>query len=126
MMPRYRYDKDMECLVEIRDGANYVEEKPKGPTVISDMQPYRAAGSDIACGGKRPMISGRRQHREFLARNGYTEVGNEMLTKPSGPSEKQQQADIIHDIKRAAGDYGLNTGADAARYHQMRQRQDGG
>ena len=109
-MPRFRYDKDMECLVEIRDGANYFDDKPKGPMVISDIQPYRAAGSDIACGGKRPIISGRRQHREFLARNGYVEVGNESApTRSDAPSSREAQRDRVEAVKRALGEYGSNT-----------------
>lgn len=121
-MPRYRYDKDLDCLVEIRDGSNYFEPS-KGPMIISDIEPYRAVASDVACDNKRPIISGRRQHREFLRRNGYVEVGNEANpTRSDMPSEREMQRDRVEDIKRATGEYGSNTGADVARYHQMRQR----
>lgn len=108
-MPRFRYDKDMECLVEVRDGANFYEE-PKGPTIIRDLEPYRAAAADVACEGKRPVISGRRQHREFLARNGYVEVGNENPVRcPDGPSPQEAQRARVDDIKRSLGEYGSNT-----------------
>lgn len=124
-MPRFRYDKDLDCLIEVRDRSNYFEASP-GPTIISDIEPYRAIGSDIACDNKRPVISGRRQHREFLRRNGYVEVGNEMGRPAPEPTESRAyQADLVNDIKRAMGEYGSNTGADAARHHQMRQRQYG-
>lgn len=110
-MPRYRYDRDMECLVEVRDGANFHDDAPKGPSIIRDLEPYRAAGADVACGGKRPMISGRRQHREFLARNGYVEVGNDNPTRPTdGPSHREAQRQRVDDIKRSLGEYGSNTG----------------
>jgi len=123
-MPRYRYDKDLQCLIEVREGQNYFDPSP-GPTVISDIEPYRAAGSDIACGGRRPMIMGRRQHREFLNRNGYTEIGNEFVPKSSDlPSMQEQQRDRIDDIKRARGEYGSNTGADYAAF-RMRQMNNG-
>lgn len=111
-MPRYRYDKDMDCLVEIRDGANFFDETKgaKGPAVISDIEPYRAMGSDVACGGKRPMIGGRRQHRDYLRRNGYVETGND---KPKvyddRPTQREVQEQRVHDIKRAMGEYGSNT-----------------
>ena len=36
MRTRYRYDPDLECLVEIGGNANFFEEAPKGPNVISD------------------------------------------------------------------------------------------
>lgn len=35
MRTTFRWDKDMDCLVEVRSNSNYFEE-PKGPTVISD------------------------------------------------------------------------------------------
>ena len=111
-MPRYRYDKDMECLVEIRDGANFYEETPKGPMIIRDIEPYRAVASDIACGGKRPVISGRRQHREFLRRNGYVETGNEApVHRSDAPSPREGQRERVEAVKRALGEYGSNTGA---------------
>jgi hypothetical protein len=121
-MPRYRYDKDLDCLIELREGSNWFEPS-KGPNVISDIEPYRAVASDIACDGKRPMIGGRRQHREFLSRNGYIEVGNESgMTRSDMPSAREMQRDRIEDIKRAAGDYGSNTGADYAAWRTERMR----
>lgn len=121
-MARFRYDRDLDSLIEIREGANFFQESA-GPQIMRDLEPYRAAASDIACGGKRPMISGRRQHREFLSRNGYTEVGNEYVPKPSdAPSTRELQRDRIDDIKRATGEYGSNTGADAANYFMRNGR----
>ena len=75
-------------------------ESGSAPMVISDLPEYRAAAVDKAT-GKRPMIGGRRQHREFLRHNGYTEVGNDM----SAPKrEYLSQSDRIADIKRAMGE----------------------
>jgi hypothetical protein len=123
-MPRFRYDRDLDCLVEIRAGSNWFE-PAKGPTIISDIEPYRAVASDVACDGKRPLIGGRRQHREFLFRNGYVEVGNERNGfRSDNPSERERQADLVHDVKRSMGEYGSNTGADAAN-HFMRRIQNG-
>jgi hypothetical protein len=99
-MPRYVYDKDLECLVEIGNGSNREPPRKRGKPlgVISDIEPYRAAGSDVACQNKRPVIGGRRQHREFLARNGYIEVGNERVTPRR---EELSRTGRISDIKRA-------------------------
>ena len=37
MRTRFRYDPDLECLVEIGGNSNFFEEeKPRGPSVISD------------------------------------------------------------------------------------------
>ena len=70
------------------------------PQVMSDLKEYRAAAADKDT-GKRPMIGGRRQHREFLQRNGYVEVGNEM---PSVRREEMTRSDRIADIRRVMGD----------------------
>jgi hypothetical protein len=121
-MPRYRYDKDLECLVEARERSNYFEES-KGPTIIKDIEGYRAMGSDVACGGKRPFITSRSQHRAYLKRNGYVETGNEApRVYDDRPTMRQMQEQRVNDIKRARGDYGSNTGADAARAFAERNR----
>lgn len=113
-MARFRYDRDMECIVEIREGGNYPEPEKRGKPrgVISDIEPYRAAASDVACDGKRPVIQGRRQHREFLQRNGYVEVGNESgMRRSDAPSQREVTRERVDAIKRAMGEYGSNTGA---------------
>lgn len=47
------------------------------PMVAADIQPYRATAVDVAT-GRAPVINSRSDHRAFLKRNGYIEVGNEM------------------------------------------------
>lgn len=47
------------------------------PHVVADIAPYQAVAVDVAT-GKAPVITSRSQHREYLRRNGYIEVGNEM------------------------------------------------
>lgn len=54
------------------------------PHVIADIQPYQAMGVDVAT-GKAPMISSRSEHRDYLRRNCYVEVGNE---KPNMAARK--------------------------------------
>lgn len=44
--------------------------------IIKDIEPYKTVAADV--NGKQVRIAGRRQHREFLARNNYVEVGNDM------------------------------------------------
>jgi hypothetical protein len=70
------------------------------PMVMGDLPEYRAVAADKST-GKRPMIGGRRQHREFLQRNGYVEIGNEM---PTARREEMPRSDRIQDIRRALGD----------------------
>ena len=110
-MPRFRYDKDLGELVEIRDSSNYFDDTPKGPNLIRDINGYRAIGADVASEGKRPWIGSRSEHRDYLRRNGYVETGNEApRVYDDRPTARQLQESRVHDIKRAMGDYGSNTG----------------
>lgn len=48
------------------------------PTMVqTDIQPYMSVAVDKET-GKRVGVQSRKQHREFLARNDYVEVGNDM------------------------------------------------
>lgn len=76
-----------------------LNEADAAPMVIGDIQPYRAAAADQ--NGKRPVIGGRRQHREFLARNNYVEIGNDYVPPRR---EHLSQGDRVNDIKRAMRD----------------------
>jgi len=58
--------------------------------VIEDIKPYQAMGVDAKTGAA-PMITSRREHREYLKRNGYVEIGNEKLP------EKKYEAD--HNVR---------------------------
>jgi hypothetical protein len=49
------------------------EKKKRGHYVIPDIEPYKAVAGDMA--GK--YIKSRKEHREFLKRNNFQEVGNE-------------------------------------------------
>jgi len=69
----------------------------RGPHIIRDIAPYRSAATDIAT-GKRALIGGRRQHREFLRRNGYLEVGNDYVPPRREPLSGVER---IADIRRA-------------------------
>lgn len=107
-MARYIYDRDMGCLVEVGELSNREPPPKMGPPtgIIRDIEPYRTVAADVAAGDKRVWIGGRRQHREFLRRNGYAEVGNDSsLTQPRRPvvlSKEQRVRDIqraIHELR---------------------------
>lgn len=101
---RFVYDSDLDAMIEIGAGTNHPDLEPSGLQIIRDIDPYRPVASDVAAGGKRPVIGGRRQHREFLRRNAYVEVGNEVPRRPADPSHGMSQAERVADIKRAMGD----------------------
>ena len=67
-----------------------------GPQIISDIAPYRTVATDVAT-GKRALIGGRRQHREFLRRNGYVEVGNDYVPPQH---EEMSRTERIADLRR--------------------------
>jgi len=101
---RFRYDRDLGCVVEVRDLPNYFEEQEKrshlaAPMVMRDIAEYRTVASDVASGDKRITISSRSRHRTFLRDNGLVEVGNERL-KPRKPIPLSRQK-RREDIKRA-------------------------
>jgi hypothetical protein len=48
------------------------------------------------------LVGGRAQHREFLRRNNYVEVGNDDVTPGR---EELSRADRIADIRRALRDW---------------------
>lgn len=92
------YDRATRKLVN----RNECKPTPRGTRaqIIRDIDPYKATAADT--NGKRPVIGGRRQHREFLARNKYVEFGNEQLRNnlQYGP----KPGDVARDIKRALGE----------------------
>ena len=73
----------------------------EGGQIIADIAPYKPVAADLVS-GKRPVIGGRRQHREFLKRNGYIEVGNESQrdTRQYGP----RPGEIAAEVKRVIGE----------------------
>lgn len=71
-----------------------------GPMIVSDIKEYQATAVDKAT-GQRPVIGGRRQHREFLRNNGYRELGNDV---PNLRREQMSQRDRVADIRRAMGE----------------------
>lgn len=84
---RFRFDRETGDIVPIQEsGENFFASHSKRadfptPAVRGDIPEYRTVASDIAADGKRVNIGGRRQHREFLKRNGYVEIGNDFDKK---------------------------------------------
>jgi hypothetical protein len=66
-----------------------------GPQIVKDIESYQAMGVDVAT-GKAPRIGGRRQHREYLKRNGYVEVGND----PIKAQPQYNPGDYRQDVKQ--------------------------
>jgi hypothetical protein len=73
-----------------------------GPQIIQDINPYQAMGVDVAT-GKAPRIGGRRQHREYLKRNGYVEVGNEPIKAAPQYNPGEYRQDVRKTIETMKG-----------------------
>jgi hypothetical protein len=67
--------------------------------IIADIQPYQAIAADVATGKPPPRIGSRREHREFLKRNKYVEVGNEWNKPRERPTVQIDSP--REDIRRA-------------------------
>ena len=81
---------DFDKLPRCEDCETRTERVITAPMVMPDLGEYQAVAVDVAT-GKPPQIRGRKQHREFLKRNGYVEVGNEMpAPKPFRYEEKRE------------------------------------
>lgn len=66
------------------------------PTMVSpDIAPYKAVAGDRM----GQMISSRREHREFLKRNRFVEVGNEPM-KPIRNNFRPRKGEIAEELKR--------------------------
>lgn len=105
----YVMDTDLG-LVEVTHGSNHYDDPSPGAgmQIIRDIEPYRAAGSDVASDNKRPMIGSRSRHRAFLRDNGYAEVGNETMGSSGSDwvAQRHDRDERIYDIRRAMGDFG--------------------
>jgi hypothetical protein len=77
---------------EAREGA---DSQAIGLQIIKDIDPYRAVAVDVAT-DSAPAIGSRREHREFLKRNGYHEVGNEKIGR-----RRQEFTPVRDDLRRA-------------------------
>jgi hypothetical protein len=63
--------------------------------VTPDIAPYRAVAGDKA----GEMINSRREHREFLKRNRFVEVGNEPV-KPIKNDFRPKKGEVAEELKR--------------------------
>lgn len=101
MRTRFRYDHDLDAVVEIRDGSNYFEEKTVSTSVISD---------DIGAGVNGLRAMHRTDKRHFDSKSAYRadvkaaglrEVGTETnfaSTPPARP--KDEYGRIVQETYR--------------------------
>lgn len=106
-MKRFRYDPESKSVIPIDEWlAKYGSQTQLTHHIIPDIQPYVAVAGDRA--GK--VIGSRREHKEFLRRNGFEEVGNEksyMLknhgmadSNPNLVNDKHREEQICRSLSR--------------------------
>ena len=79
----------------------YTERIIEAPMVAPDISAYQAVAVDVAT-GKPPVINSRSAHREFLQRNGYTEVGNESIgSRNRKPGEVRGDFNLRKELTEA-------------------------
>lgn len=112
MRTRYRYDADLDAVVEIRN--NYFEPTPEGPSVISD---------DVGAGvnGLRHMPSGlmldsKSRHRAETRARGLVELGSDRIDPQPGPRTDYGR-EVKDAIEQIQGNY--NGTADRLRYEKI-------
>lgn len=86
--------KDHKPTLKCECGSRMVQQL--GAAYVSpDIAPYRAVAGDRA----GQMITSRKDHREFLKRNRFTEVGNEPI-RPIKNDFKPRKGEIVQELKR--------------------------
>ncbi len=98
MRRRYRYDADLDCLVEI--GGNYFEEKTEsGPAVISDDVGAGVNGLRHMPSGK--MLDSKSLHRAENRARGLEEVGNDKNFASKKVSHTANEyGEMVHEAKQ--------------------------
>jgi hypothetical protein len=92
----YRYDPETKTLVPLHKWLAKYGSATKTHHVIPDIEPYVAVAGDMA--GK--VIHSRKEHREFLRRNNFVEIGNERdyMTRHGGMSP--DNPNLVPDKRR--------------------------
>lgn len=102
MRRRYRYDADLDAIVEI--GSNYFEESPSGPTVIGDELPGGIHGMRSHADGKT--YDSKSRYLADVRARGFEVTGNEKtfpVKQQAGRTDYEREAVKARD--QIAGDW---------------------
>jgi len=86
--------KDHKPTLPCRCGGRQVQQLGAS-YVTPDLAPYKAVAGDLA----GEWISSRKEHREFLKRNRFIEVGNEPI-KPIRNDFRPKKGEVAQELKR--------------------------
>ena len=93
MRRRFRYDPDLEAVVEI--GSNYFDERPQGPNVISDDVGAGVNGLRHMPSGK--MLDSKSAHRRETKARGLVELGSDNIPSQSPKVDYGREVRDAHD-----------------------------
>ena len=107
MRRRYRYDADLECLVEVGNNANYFEETPKGPNLIRDDMGAGVNGLRAMYREDRKHFDSKSAYRRDVKAHGLAEVGNEknFASKPPAPDKYKYHRIVKESWEKFDGNY---------------------
>ncbi len=86
MRTRFRYDADLEAMVEIRSGSNYfVEDTAKGPSVVSDTMGESVKGLRAMYRKDGKHFDSKSQYRADVKAHGLEISGNDDVRGSAPP-----------------------------------------
>jgi hypothetical protein len=91
MRTTFRWDKDMECLVEVRSNSNYFED-PKGPHLISDDMGAGVNGLRAMYRKDKKHFDSKSRYRADVKAHGLEISGNDDMRGSAPPKPDYGQA----------------------------------
>ena len=83
MRTRFRYDKDLDAVIEIREQSNfYEEEKPQTANVITDDMGAGVNGLRAMYRSDKKHFDSKSAYRADVKARGLAEVGNDSMASP--------------------------------------------
>lgn len=98
MRTRYRYDADLDAVVEIRPNSNYFEERTQGPAIIRDDLPGGING--MLSHADKKTYDSKSAYTKAVRRAGCEIVGNEDMGRHVHKPELIGKREIGEAIKR--------------------------
>ena len=98
MRTRYKYDADLDCLVEIGGNSNYFEEKTESANVISDNVGAGVNGLRHLPSGK--MLDSKSAHRKETKARGLEEVGNDRMASQKQSHQAVEYVQMVNDAQQ--------------------------
>ncbi len=118
MIRKYRYDADLDAVVEVRSGSNYfMEDTPKGPSVIGDTMGSNVNGLRAMYRKDKKHFDSKSRYRADVKAHGLEISGNDDMRGSKPPPVDYGQA-----VKAAYEQFDHNWNGTADRVRAEEQR----